>query len=104
MCDEVYDSMVECRVELVLPEQKYTTRVCDKATTNMKEAFELPCTHEIIHSDICLVIDEVGSNLCQKGDGHVRGRKVMCEIHCTPQEQVQHKEKHFTLLGFTALY
>ena len=31
------------------------------------------------------------------------GRKVKCEKNCTPQEQVQHKEKHFTLLGFTAL-
>ena len=75
----------------------------DVTTTSMKEAFGLPCTHRIIHPDMCLVVDEVGSNLSQKGDGHVGGRKVMCEKHCTPQEQVQHKEKHFTLLGFTAL-
>ena len=27
----------------------------------------------------------------------------MFEKHCTPQEEVQHKKKHFTLLGFTAL-
>ena len=27
----------------------------------------------------------------------------MCEKHCKPQEQLQHKENHFTLLGFTAL-
>ena len=50
-----------------------------------------------------LVVDEVGSNLSQKGDGHMKGTKVMCEKHCISQEQVQHKEKHFTLLGFTAL-
>ena len=27
----------------------------------------------------------------------------MFEKHCTPKEQVQHNEKHFTFLGFTAL-
>ena len=104
MCDEVYGSMVECGVALVLPKAVYMTRDGDKATTNMKEAFGIPCTHEIIHHDICLVVDEVESNLSQKGDSYVRGRKVMCEKHCIPQEQVQHKEKHFTLLDFTALY
>ena len=50
-----------------------------------------------------MVVDQVGSKLSQKGDGHIGGRKVMCEKNTTPQEQVQHKEKHFTLLGFTAL-
>ena len=103
MYDEVYDAMVECGVASVLPEPVYMNRDGDDTTTNIKEAFGLPCTHKIIHPDMCLVVDEVGSNLSQKGDGHVGGRKVMCEKHCTPQEQVQHKEKHFTLLGFTAL-
>ena len=69
-------------------------------TTNTKEALGLPCTYKIIHPDMCLV---VGSNLSQKSDGHVGGRKVMCEKHCTTQDQLQHKEKNFTLLGFTSL-
>ncbi len=88
MYDEVYESMVECGVALVLPEPVYMNRYGDDTTTNMIEASWLLCTHKIIHPDMCLVVDEVGSNFSQKGDSHVGGRKVMCEKHCTPQEHV----------------
>ena len=69
MYDGIFESMVECGVALVLPEARYMNRDGDDTTTNMKEAFRLPCTHKI--SDICLVVDEVGSNLSQNGDVHV---------------------------------
>ena len=65
--------------------------------------FGLPCTHTLKHPDMCLAVDEVGSNLSQKGDGHIRGTKYMCEKGTVPQIKVQHREKFFTLLGFTAL-
>ena len=104
MYDEVYESMVECGVALVLFKPVHMNRDADNdTTTNMKEAFGLPCAHKIIHPDMCLVVDEVGSNLSQKGDGHMEGTKMLSEKHCISQEQVQHKDKHFTLVGFTAL-
>ena len=53
------------------------TRDGDNTITNMKDAFGHLSIHEIIHPDMCLVVDEVESNLSQKGDGHVGGRKVM---------------------------
>ena len=49
MYDEIYDSMVECGAALVFPEPIYMTRDLDNVTSNMKEAFGLPCTHEIPH-------------------------------------------------------
>ena len=52
---------------------------------------------------MCLVVDEVGSNLSQKGDVHIGGQMYMCERGAILQVKVQHKEKHFTLLGFTSL-
>ena len=58
----------------------------DDTITNIKEAFRLPCTHKIIHPDMCVVVNEVGSNLSKKCDGHLGGRKVMCEKDCAPQE------------------
>ena len=52
---------------------------------------------------MCLVVDEVGSHISQKGDGHIAGKKYVCEIDSIPKEQASHTDKHFTLLGFTAL-
>ena len=102
MYDDVYEAVVDCGVASKLQQPTYMDRD-GNTTTNMDKAFGLPCTHAINHPDMCLVVDEVGSNLSQKGDGHIAGRKVMCEKNTTPQEQVQHKEKHFSLLGFTSL-
>ena len=63
MYDEVYESMVECGVASVLPEPVYMNRDGDDTTTNIKGYFGLRCTRKIIHPDMCLVVDEVGSNL-----------------------------------------
>ena len=52
---------------------------------------------------MCLVVDEVGADLSQKGDGHVGGALYACEKGTHAQNKVQHTDKHFTLLGFTAL-
>ena len=49
------------------------------------------------------MVDEVGSNISQKGDGHIAGKKYVCEIDSIPKEQASHTDKHFALLGFAAL-
>ena len=49
------------------------------------------------------MVDEVGSNISQRGDGHVGGRKYCCEIGGIPQNKSSYNDKHFTCLGFTAL-
>ena len=102
MYDEIYDAFVECGVAIkldvpVLMDAKGNT------VTDPLDAFGTKCTHKLMHPDICLVVDEVGSNLSQKGDGHVGGQKFVCRKGSVPQVKVQHSERHFTLLGFTAL-
>ena len=53
--------MVDCGVALVLPEPVYMNRDGDDTTTNIREAYQLPCTtHKIIHPDMCLLVDGVG--------------------------------------------
>ena len=52
---------------------------------------------------MCLVIDEVGADMSQKGDRHVGGTFYACEKGTYAQNKVQHTVKHFTLLGFAAL-
>jgi len=102
MYDEVYDAMVECKVASKHPQPIYKNADGNIAI-DWKEKFGMPCTHNIDHPEMCLVVDEVGSDLSQKGDGHIGGAKYACEKGTVPQNKVQHTDKHFTLLGFTAL-
>ena len=56
------------------------------------------------HPEICLVVDEVGSNSLQRSDGHIEGLKYQYEMGMIPQIRVSHSnERHFTTLGFTSL-
>lgn len=102
MYEEVYAAMTECKVASILEKPQYFTVDGEVAKTD-NEKFGLPCTHMINHPEMCLVVDEVGSDLSQKGDGHVGGALYACERGTVAQNKVQHSDKHFTLLGFTNL-
>ena len=101
MYDEVYEAMTESGVARKLDNPIYMDR--EYNVTSPGQSFGTECTHSIEHPNYCLVVDEVGSNLSQKGDGHVGGQKYVCARGTIPQVKVQHSERHFTLLGFTAL-
>ena len=68
-------------------------------------AYEGPfITHNhLTHPQNCLVIDEVSSDNSHKGDGHAGGAKYFCDRGGTPYQQCAMNDKHFTMLGFTAL-
>ena len=102
MYDKVYDAMVQCKVASKEDQPVYKTDD-DEIVTDLKEKFGLPCIHKIDHPKMCLVVDEVGSDLSQKGDGHIGGVKYVFKKGTIPQNKVQNTDKHFTLLGFTAL-
>ena len=70
MYDDVYEVMVDCGVASELQQPTYMDRD-GNTTTNMDKAYGLPCTHVINHPYLCLVVDDVGSNLSQKGDSHI---------------------------------
>ena len=59
--------------------------------------------YHLTHPQNCLVVDEVGSDTSQKGDGHAGGAKYLCGRGGTPYQQSAMNDKHFTMLGFTAL-
>jgi len=48
------------------------------------------------------VMDEVGGNTSQKGDGHIGGKLLVCAKGMIPQKK-KIKNKHWKLLGLTAL-
>ena len=70
---------------------------------NEELAFGCKVTHNILRSDMILVMDEVGSDTSQKGDGAIGGEKFVCEKGTTPKENCSTKSKHWTLIGLTAL-
>jgi hypothetical protein len=53
--------------------------------------------------DMCIVLDEVGSNLCMVNDGHIAGKRYVCQRGDEPKTPATKKDKHFTCLGLTAL-
>ena len=92
MYDDVYECMVEAGVA------KKMDVASDKFPGQLKTKYEL------IHPEMCLVVDEVGSNISQRGDGHIAGKKYCCEKgYGVPQNKSSINDRHFTLLGFTAL-
>ena len=101
MYEEVYEALVDCGVATKVDDPVYMDR--DYNVTSQLDGFGTKCTHTLDHPELCIVVDEVGSNLSQKGDGHVGGQKYVCARGAIPQIKVQHSERHFTLLGFTAL-
>ena len=101
MYTNVYSEMVNAGVAI-----KLDTPVWMDAKGNevpKEYGFGQLCTHQIIHPEMCVVADEVGSNTSQKGDGHIGGRKYLCENGMVPYQKMSNKDKHFTVMGFTLL-
>ena len=87
MYNEVYEAMMECKVAIKRMHPAYET-ADGTPTTEWKDVFGIPCTHKIDHQEMCLVVDEVGSDLSQKGDGHIGGSKYAYEKGTVPQNKV----------------
>ena len=52
---------------------------------------------------MCIVVDDVGGNTSQKGDGLVGGELLLTEPGQVAQRTISTKNKHYTLLGLTLL-
>lgn len=48
-------------------------------STKWNEKFVLPYTCWLDHSEMCLIVDEVGADLSQKGYGYFGRAKYACE-------------------------
>ena len=91
MYDEVYSALVESG-------NATQTQQCTSKYNGL-----LKTHYHLTHPQNCLVVDEVGSDTSQKGDGHIAGAKYYCGRGWVPQNQSSSNDKHFTMLGFTAL-
>ena len=67
------------------------------------ESFGCKVTHDLQYPEMAFVMDEVGGNTSQKGDGHIGGKLLVCAKGMTPQIKINTKDKRWTLLGLTSL-
>ena len=80
--NEVYESLVECDVTSKIDNPVYMD--CLGNPTVKSEGLWCKYTYRIVHPDMCLVVDKVGSKLSEKGDGHIRGQKFVCGMSTIP--------------------
>ena len=69
MYDLVYEQMEEAGVARKLETPEWQNRAGDRC--GEAEAVGYKVTHDLTHPEMCVVMDEVGSNTSQKGDGRI---------------------------------
>ena len=70
---------------------------------SIEDSFGCEVTHHIKHPDYVLVLDEVGRNKNQKGDGNISGELIMCKRGKNPKKKINKKDKHYTVIAPTLL-
>jgi len=65
---------------------------------DINESYGMAVTHELIHSDYLLFMDQTGSNTNQKDDKNVGGQKFVCESGMTPKLVMSTSSHHFILI------
>jgi hypothetical protein len=102
MYDDVYGRLHEMGIAEKLSEAVWRDRdnniVTEADAYGQKTAYSLIPTqaHKLI------MVDEVGENISQKGDGNAGGQKFMVAADMRAQVRNSFKDNHFTVLGFTA--
>ena len=101
MYTQIYEQMVEAKVAVELPDPVWMNNdgveVCEDDSTGCK------VTHDLTHPEMCIVMDEVGGNISQKGDGNKGGERYITGKGMVPQLKSNSKDKHYTVLGLTAI-
>jgi hypothetical protein len=85
MYEHVYEYMEEAGVAVKLEAPVWRDKAGHDCTE--EDAFGCNVTHDLTHHEMCVVMDEVGGNTSQKGDGHIGGELLVCEKGATPQKQ-----------------
>ena len=93
--------MEEAKVAVKLDEPVWM----DESGSIVDEEHATGCkvTHDLVRPEMCIVMDEVGGNTSQKGDGNNGGELKVCATGMVPQQKISTRDKHWTLLGLTSL-
>jgi hypothetical protein len=100
MYNEVYSSLVTAGLAVKHDEPVWRNAAGDVVAE--EEALGQKSAYELIHPEMLVFVDEVGSNTSQTKDGHVGGQTYLCTKEGRPLQRAATKDAHFTVLGFTA--
>ena len=99
MYTEVYSHLAESGLAVKHPEPVW--RNADGEVVDEEQAVGLKSEYELIHPELVVFVDEVGSNTSQTKDGQVGGETYLCAADGRPQQRAATKDSHFTVMGFT---
>ena len=74
------DAKVACKYDKPVW-QDFDGKECNEAG-----AYGCKVTHDLTHPEMCVVMDKVGGNTSQKGDGHIGGELFVCGKGMVPQK------------------
>lgn len=101
MYTQIYEQMVETNVAVELPDpvwmNDYGEEVQEEHATDCK------VIHDLKHPEMYIVMEEVGGNISQEGDGNKGGEMYICAKGMVSQQKTNSRDKHYTLLGLTTL-
>jgi hypothetical protein len=67
-----------------------------------QDALGCQSKYKLIHPNLLIFVDKVGSNTSQTKDGKVGGELNLCTKNGRPKQCAATKDAHFTVLGFTS--
>jgi hypothetical protein len=102
MYDGVYGRLNEMGIAEKLSEALWRDR--DNNIVTEADAYEKKTAHSLIPTQAhkLIMVDEVGENISQNGDGSAGGQKFMVSAKMRAQVRNSFKDNHFTVIGFTA--
>ena len=101
MYSHVYEEMEDAGIAIKLVTPKWQNQ--DGKDCTEEDVLGCKITHYFPFPEMGFVMDEVGGNTSQKGDGHMGGKLLVCAKGMVPQTKANTKDKHWTMLGLTAL-
>ena len=81
----IADELVDAGLAEVLPTPVWMNTKGEEVSA--EDSFGCKVTHNITHPDYVIVMDEVGGDTNQKGDGNIGGELMMCERGKTQQKK-----------------
>jgi hypothetical protein len=101
MYDGVYGRLHEMGIAQKLSEAVWRDR--DSKIVKEADAYGRKTVYSLIPTQAhkLIMVDEVGENISQKGDGNTGGHKFMVDADMCTQVQNPFKDKKITVLGFT---
>lgn len=101
MYTQIYEHMVEANVAVQLPDPVWMNN--DGVEVSEENSTGCKVTRDLKHPKICIMMDEVGGNISQNGDGSKGGERYVTGKGMVPQLKSNAKDKHYTLLELTTL-